>query len=95
MASRRRSIAGHGASGLTWSIVTGETPPQSSMPASRRTAKSSVRFGGAWRWISGGRISRAAASVQRWSSSGGSGASAIFVSGFARKFWTITSWMWP
>ena len=39
------------------------------MPASRRTAKSSVRFGGAWRWISGGRISRAAASVQRWSSS--------------------------
>ena len=29
------------------------------MPASRSTPKSSDRFGGAWRWISGGRISRA------------------------------------
>ena len=27
---------GQGASGLTWSIVTGDTPPQSLMPASRR-----------------------------------------------------------
>jgi hypothetical protein len=36
-----RSISGHGASGLTWSIVTGETPPQSSIPASSRRGKSS------------------------------------------------------
>ena len=43
--SRRRSSAGHGRSGLTWSAVTGETPPQSSMPASSSTPKSSDRFG--------------------------------------------------
>ena len=42
-----------------------------------------------------GRSSRAAAIVQRWSSSDGSGWSAIRVPGFARKFWTITSWRWP
>ena len=30
---RRRSSAGQARSGLTWSAVTGETPPQSSMPA--------------------------------------------------------------
>ena len=34
LAARSSSSSGHGASGLTWSIVTGETPPQSSMPAS-------------------------------------------------------------
>ena len=39
--SASRSRSGHGASGFTWSIVTGETPPQSSMPASRRRGKSS------------------------------------------------------
>ena len=33
--------------------------------------------------------------VQRWSSSEGSGTAAIGVPGFARKFCTITSWMWP
>src|SRR5438094_473651 len=38
---------------------------------------------------------RAAAHVQRSSSTGGSGAAAIRVPGFARKFWTITSWTWP
>ena len=32
--SRSRSSEGHGRSGLTWSGVSGETPPQSSMPAS-------------------------------------------------------------
>ena len=32
--ARSRSSAGHGRSGLTWSAVTGDTPPQSSMPAS-------------------------------------------------------------
>ena len=31
--------------------------------------------------------------VHRWSSSEGSGAAAIGVPGFARKFCTITSWM--
>jgi hypothetical protein len=54
-----------------------------------------VRFGGACTATSGGRTIRAQAIVQRSSSSGGSGASAIFVPGFARKFWTITSWTWP
>ncbi len=33
--ARRRLMAGQGASGFTWSMVTGETPPQSLMPASR------------------------------------------------------------
>ena len=40
---------GHGRSGLTWSGVSGETPPQSSTPA-RSSSPSSVesdRFGGA------------------------------------------------
>ena len=41
VAAARRSSSGHGASGLTWSIVTGETPPQSSMPASSSAGKSS------------------------------------------------------
>ena len=43
---------GHGASGLTWSGVTGETPPQSLMPAStsRRSAPG-LRLGGAWMFI--------------------------------------------
>ena len=36
-----RSSSGHGASGLTWSIVTGDTPPQSLMPASSSRGKSS------------------------------------------------------
>src|SRR3989304_4922399 len=35
VASRSRSISGHGASGFTWSIVIGETPPQSFSPAVR------------------------------------------------------------
>ena len=43
-ASSERS--GHGASGLTWSGVTGETPPKSSMPASSRRGNSAcARFG--------------------------------------------------
>ena len=52
MTSRSRSSAGQGRSGLTWSAVIGETPPQSSMPASSSTPKSSDRFGGACRWTS-------------------------------------------
>ena len=44
---RNLSSAGHGRSGFTWSAVTGETPPQSSMPASSKMLKSSLKFGGA------------------------------------------------
>ncbi len=33
VASRRMSSAGHARSGFTWSAVTGDTPPQSSIPA--------------------------------------------------------------
>ena len=65
------------------------------MPASSSTPKSSLRFGGACRWTSGGRISRAAATAQRYSSGGHGGASCIAVPGFGRKFWTITSCTWP
>ena len=46
-ADRKRSSDGHGRSGFTKSAVTGDTPPQSSIPASRRIAKSSERLGGA------------------------------------------------
>ena len=41
VAASSRSSSGHGASGLTWSIVTGDTPPQSLMPASSSRGKSS------------------------------------------------------
>ena len=45
----RSSMSGHGRSGLTWSGVSGETPPQSSMPARRiRSYWAPTRFGGAW-----------------------------------------------
>ena len=71
--SRRRSIEGHGLSGLTWSAVTGDTPPQSSIPASMSPPKSSERFGGAWRWMSDGRIKRATAMAWMYSSSGQGG----------------------
>ena len=90
------SSSGHGASGFTWSGVTGETPPQSLMPASSRRGKSAcARFGGACRLTSSGRIRRAIASVHRCSSSDGSGASTILVPALARKFWTITSCRCP
>ena len=80
VASASRSISGHGASGFTWSIVTGETPPQSSMPASRRRGKSSnARFGGACTCQDGPSRIRATAIVQRWSSREGSGCEAIRV----------------
>ena len=64
---RRRagaSSAGQARSGLTWSAVTGETPPQSSMPESSSGPRSSERLGGAWTWTSGGSTSRATAIVQ-------------------------------
>ncbi len=72
VAARRMSRAGQARSGFTWSTVTGETPPQSSMPESRSGARSSDRLGGAWTWTSGGSTSRATAIVQA-SSSGGQG----------------------
>ncbi len=47
-AASRRATAGHGASGFTWSGVTGETPPKSSMPAASNAGNSSPeRLGGA------------------------------------------------
>ncbi len=93
--SRSRSRSGQGRSGLTWSAVTGDTPPQSSMPASSSTPKSSDRFGGACRWIDGGSTSRAAAMVHRNSSGGHAAALRIPVSSLGRKFWMITSCTWP
>ena len=66
------------------------------MPASSRRGKpSKARFGGACTATSSGSRRRAAAIVQRWSSSSGSGWPAMRVPGFARKFWTITSCRWP
>ncbi len=90
------SIAGQGRSGFTWSGVTGETPPQSSMPARSISANSSpTRFGGACTRIFGPSTSRDTAIVAARSSSEASGSSRIAVSGLARKFWTITSWTCP
>ena len=70
VARRSTSSRGHGRSGFTWSGVTGETPPQSSIPAATSAARSSGadRLGGACRWIDGSSTSRAAAIVQRNSS---------------------------
>ena len=39
VAARSTSRSGHGRSGFTWSGVTGETPPQSSIPASTSAAE--------------------------------------------------------
>ena len=79
-------------------MVTGETPPQSSIPASTSRWRGSApgeRLGGACTLISGPKTRRAAATVQSRSSRLGSGAPAILVPGFALKFWTMISWMWP
>ena len=91
VAARNRSSAGHGRSGFTWSSVTGETPPQSSMPAASSGARSSLRFGGACRCTVAGSTMRAAAIVHSSSSGGHGSALCIAVPGFGRKFWTITS----
>jgi hypothetical protein len=74
--------------------VTGETPPQSSMPASRSTPEVVDRLGGAWRWTSAGRISRARAMASR-NVVGRAGGAVHEVPGLGRKFWTITSCTWP
>ncbi len=90
------SICGQGRSGLTWSGVSGDTPPQSSIPACRISPYSSpIRFGGAWMRAPGPSTSRVTAIVAARSSSSASGTPRIFVSGLARKFCTITSWMPP
>ena len=90
------SICGQGRSGLTWSGVNGETPPQSSIPAEMTRAYSaSIRLGGAWIRTRGPSTSRATAMVAISSSSSASGIRAIAVSGLARKFCTITSWTPP
>ena len=73
-ASRRAlasaSSCGHGASGLTWSGVTGETPPQSLMPARDQSARD--RRGQVGRRLDvhrrGRRAMRATAMVHRCSS---------------------------
>ena len=93
--ARRRSRAGQGRSGFTWSAVTGDTPPQSSMPASSSTPKSSDRLGGAWTWISSGRMRRARAMASRYWSWSQGGAACMAVPGLGRKFWTMTSCTWP
>jgi hypothetical protein len=85
------SSAGQARSGFTWSAVTGDTPPQSSMPAWSSGIRSSERFGGACTWISGGSTSRAAAMAHCRSSGGHGAALAMAVPGFGRKFWTMTS----
>ncbi len=95
VAARRVARAGQARSGLTWSAVTGDTPPQSSMPASSRGARSSERLGGACTRRSGGRMSRAAAIDHTSSSVGHGGWPAMAVPGLGRKFWTMTSWTWP
>ena len=97
VAARRRSSAGHGRSGLTWSAVTGETPPQSSMPAASRSPSwSSDRLGGACRCDLGRAGSRGPGRWRRGTRRAGTAAHAcIAVPGFGRKFWTITSCTWP
>lgn len=87
-------MRGQGRSGLTWSMVTGETPPQSSMPAPiRRPYSPATRLGGAWRQAAGPMMCRATATVATRSSRSASGMPRIAVSGLARKFWMISSWM--
>ena len=78
---------GQGRSGFTWSGVTGETPPQSSMPAATSAARSSAseRLGGACRWIDGSSTSRAAAMVQRNSSGRHAGARHIDGAGLGQE----------
>ncbi|COW62508.1 Uncharacterised protein [Mycobacterium tuberculosis] len=67
MPAASSSKAGQGRSGLTWSGVNGETPPQSSTPAptSARHSSPDTRFGGAWMRMPGPSTSRATATVAR------------------------------
>ena len=66
------------------------------MPAARIIRYwSPIRFGGAWILAPGPRTSRVTAIVAARSSSSASGTPRIVVSGLARKFCTMTSWMPP
>ena len=56
---------------------------------------SPIRLGGAWIRIFGPSTIRATAIVAARSCRSASGSFAMAVSGLARKFWTIASWMWP
>ena len=90
--SRRRSRAGQGRSGLTWSAVTGETPPQSSMPASSRTAKSSREVGRGLEMDVGGQDQPGQGDGPQVGVVGRHGSCFhIAVPAFGRKFCTITS----
>ena len=90
------SISGHGASGLTWSIVTGDIPPKSSMPDFVRQDKCFwFKFGGTWIDIWLLKIFLAITIVHCSSSKLGSGKSDIKVFFFGLKFWMITSCIFP
>ncbi len=95
VAVRSTSSAGHARSGFTWSAVTGETPPQSSIPASSSGVRSSDKFGGACTWTDGGSTRRAAAIAQTRSSGGHGAALNMAVPALGRKFCTMTSWTCP
>ena len=96
VASRSTSSAGHARSGFTWSAVTGETPPQSSMPASSsgRQIVGEVR-----RRLHVDLGRQHQTGRRRWPTAGprpGTGSAlAMAVPGLGRKFWTMTSWTWP
>ena len=96
VASRSTSSAGQARSGFTWSAVTGDTPPQSSMPASS-SGRQLVGEVGRRLHVDLGRA--APGGPPRWptarSSAGQGAARAMAVPGLGRKFWTMTSWTWP
>ena len=98
------SICGHGRSGLTWSgrdrrhptpVVDAGPQQQPDLVGARLAIARASRFGGAWIRASGPSTSRATATVAARSANSASGVDRIAVSGLARKFWMITSWMWP
>ena len=74
-------------------MVIGETPPQSSMPASssRSRCEGSDRFGGACTFMCGPSTVRAGATAARNSPTPGSGAERTAVPGLGRKVCTDTS----
>ena len=90
------SSSGQGRSGLTWSPGSAATPRPSRRCRERISGYCSpIRFGGAWIRADGPSTSRVTAIVAARSSSSASGTARILVSGLARKFCTMTSWMPP